>query len=319
MERRTLNGGLAVSRVCLGTMTFGGQTDRETAGRMVDFAIDKGVNFFDTANVYTSGESERMLGEILGPRRNSNVLASKVANRVGDEMPGLSRAAILAAVENSLTRLRTDYLDIYYLHQPDYSVPIDESLEAMHTLVQQGKVRFVASSNFASWQIVKMLHVAANNSFERATITQPMYNLLARRIEDEYLPMCREFGIATVVYNPLAGGLLTNKHQPASPLPGTRFDGNQMYLNRYWNEMNFAAVSRLSDIAAQCGRSTVSLALNWLLHHTPTDCIILGASKFDHLEYNLKACEDGILPRESVAACDDVWQVLRGAAPKYNR
>lgn len=319
MEQRTLDGtGLRVSRVCLGTMTFGGQTERETAGRMVDLASDRGVNFFDTANVYTGGESERILGEILGSRRQSVVLASKVFNKVGGETPGLSRAAIIAAAENTLARLRTDYLDIYYLHQPDYSVPIEESLEAMHTLVRQGKIRYVASSNFASWQIVQMLHIAGSNDFSPAAITQPMYNLLARRIEDEYLPMCKEFGIATVVYNPLAGGLLTNKHQ-ASPVPGTRFDGNQMYLRRYWNEVTLEAVRRLSEIAEQGGRSVVSLALNWLLHHTPADCIILGASALEHLEYNLTACKEGPLPSETLAACDDVWQMLRGVAPKYNR
>jgi aryl-alcohol dehydrogenase-like predicted oxidoreductase len=320
MEKRTLAGtNLEVSRVCLGTMTFGGQTDRPAAARMIDLAADRGVNFLDTANVYTGGESERILGEILGSRRHTFVLASKVRNKVGDEPPGLSRSAILAAVDKSLSRLRTDYLDIYYLHLPDRTVPIDESLEAMNILVKEGKVRNVASSNYAGWEVCQMLNIAARNGYGPARITQPMYNLIARRIEDEYLPMCQSLGVSTVVYNPLAGGLLTGKHSAAAPIPGSRFDGNKMYIDRYWNSVNFAAVARLSEIAASAARSLVSLSLNWLLRHTSADCIILGASKVEHLEANLTACEEGPLPPETLTACDDVWAMLRGAAPKYNR
>jgi aryl-alcohol dehydrogenase-like predicted oxidoreductase len=320
MEKHTLHGTeIQVSRICLGTMTFGGQTDKQAAARMLDYSFDRGLNFLDTANVYTGGESEHILGQLLEGRRQSVILASKVRNPVGDEPPGLSRQAILAAVENSLKRLRTDYLDIYYLHLPDRTVPIEESLEAMNQLVQQGKVRHVASSNYAGWEVVEMLNIAAKNGYAPARITQPMYNLIARRLEDEYLPMCQRFGVSTVVYNPLAGGLLTGKHQSSTPLPGTRFDGNKMYLDRYWNEMNFAAVSRLAEIASHAKRSVVSLALNWLLHHTTADVIILGASKQEHLQQNLEAAEEGALPAETVEACDDVWKMLRGTAPKYNR
>lgn len=320
METRTLNGGgLTVSRVCLGTMTFGGQTDETSASRMVDMAIERGVNFFDTANVYTGGESERITGRVLGSRRHSIVLASKAGMKVGDEMPGLSPKAILAAVENSLRRLGTDYLDIYYLHAPDYSVPIEETLSACHSLVQSGKVRHIASSNYASWQVAQMLSLADKSGYAPALITQPMYNVLARRIEDEYLPMCGALGVSTIVYNPLAGGLLTNKHHAAAPIPGTRFDANKAYLDRYWNDVNFAAVARLAEIAAGYGRTLPSLALNWLLHHTSADCVILGTSRIEHLESNLEACEEGPLSSDTIAAVDDVWRMLRGAAPKYNR
>jgi aryl-alcohol dehydrogenase-like predicted oxidoreductase len=300
-------------------MTFGGQTDRAAAARMLGCALDRGVNFVDTANVYMGGESERILGELMGARRSSIVLASKVAMKVGDETPGLSRAAILSAVEKSLSRLRTDYLDIYYLHAPDYGVPIEESLEAMNALVTQGKVRHIGSSNYASWQVCDMLHIANRNGFPAPRICQPMYNVIARRIEDELLPMCKALGVATVVYNPLAGGLLTNKHKTSTPIPGTRFDGNKAYQDRYWNDVNFSAVCRLAEAARSTGRSTVSVALNWLLHHSPADCIILGASKPEHLEMNLTACGEGPLPEEAVAACDDLWTLLCGAAPKYNR
>lgn len=321
MQKRILSDtGLEVSRICLGTMTFGGQTDRQAAARMLDLAFDRGVNFLDTANVYTGGESERILGELLGSRRSSVVLASKVFNKVGDEQPGLSKSAILAAAENSLRRLRTDYLDVYYLHAPDYNLPVEESLDAMDTLVRQGKVRHVASSNYAGWQVCQMLNIAKEKGQAAPRICQPMYNLLARRIEDEFLPMCREFGVATVVYNPLAGGLLTGKHAAmAAPASGTRFDGNQQYLDRYWNQRNFEAVEQIASAGSAAGRSIVSVALNWLLHHTATDCIILGASKYEHLEANLAACEEGPLPEAVVEATNEVWAMLRGAAPKYNR
>ena len=151
------------------------------------------------------------------------------------------------------------------------------------------------------------------------TVTQPMYNLLARGIEQEYLPMCKEFGVSTVVYNPLAGGMLTGKQKREAPIKGTRFDGNQMYLSRYWHEQDFDAVAELAEIARQAGRSPVSLALNWLLHHTPTDCVILGASRMDQLEENVKAMEDGPLSAGTVSACDGVWAKIKGVTPQYNR
>jgi aryl-alcohol dehydrogenase-like predicted oxidoreductase len=302
-------------------MTFGSQVDESQAIRVVDRCLDLGVNFFDTANVYNQGASEVIVGKALKGRRDKLVLASKVRGKMGDasDQNGLSRAAIERGIEDSLRRLQTSYLDLYYLHQPDYAVPIDESLEAMERLVKQGKVRYPASSNYSGWQVCQMQWIAAKNGYKPATVTQPMYNLLARGIEQEYLPMCKEFGVSTVVYNPLAGGMLTGKQKRDAPLPGTRFDGNQMYLGRYWNEQDFDAVAALLDIARTAGRSPVSLALNWLLHHTATDCVILGASKLEQLEENLKAMEDGPLSADTVSACDQVWSKIRGVSPQYNR
>ncbi len=300
-------------------MTFGGQTDEVAAARMVAVSLDAGVNFFDTANVYSGGESERITGRVLGARRKDVVLASKVGMTVGDHPAGLTRALILKAAEDTLSRLQTDYLDIYYLHLPDYGTPIEESLEAMDRLVRQGKVRHVAASNYASWQTVRMLWLAASNGLPAVRIAQQMYNLIARRLEDEYVPMARELGVSIVAYNPLAGGLLTGKQQPATPAAGTRFDGNRTYLDRYWNSRNFEAVERLRRAAESAGRSLVSLALNWLLHHTCSDSIILGASRAGQLEENLDAATQGPLDAATLAACDEVWAMLRGAAPKYNR
>jgi aryl-alcohol dehydrogenase-like predicted oxidoreductase len=302
-------------------MTFGSQVDETAAIRIVDKCLDLGVNFFDTANVYNNGASEAIVGKALKGRREKLVLASKVRGKMGDgaDQNGLSRTAIARGIEDSLRRLQTDYLDLYYLHQPDYAVPIDESLEAMDRLVKQGKVRYPASSNYSGWQVCQMQWIAGKNGYKPAAVTQPMYNLLARGIEQEYLPMCKEFGVSTVVYNPLAGGMLTGKQKRDAPLKGTRFDGNQMYLSRYWHEEDFDAVGALLEVAKKAGRSAVSLALNWLLHHTATDCVILGASKIEHLEENLKAMEEGPLGADTVSACDQVWAKIRGVAPQYNR
>ncbi len=302
-------------------MTFGGQADAAEAARIVGRSLDAGISFLDTANVYNKGESEVILGNILAGRRHEVVLASKVGIKTGDapELRGLSSKAIVRAAEDSLRRLGTDYLDVYYMHVPDYEASMEESLAVMDRLVRDGKVRWPASSNYSSWQVCRMLWLAEKNGYRPAWITQPMYNLLARGIEQEYLPMAREFGVSTIVYNPLAGGLLTGKHERQAPLAGTRFDNNQMYLDRYWHPAGFDAVDRLRDTASNAGRSLVSLALNWLLHHTPIDCLILGASRLEQLEENLRAVEEGALPAAAVTKCDAVWAELRGVTPKYNR
>src|SRR5580700_10438328 len=313
--------GLKVSRLCFGTMTFGGQADEPTSVQMVDQCLDAGINFFDTANAYTGGMSETMLGRALKGRRHSVVLASKVSNKVGDDpdQKGLSRPAIRRAIDESLKRLETDYLDLYYMHLPDYATPIEESLDAMHELVKEGKIRHVAQSNYAAWQIVEMQWICADKKYEPVVVSQPMYNLLARGIEQELLPMSKVFSIANVVYNPLAGGLLTGKHNVAEPIRGSRFDKNKMYLDRYWHADDFSAVEAVRDIAQKSGRSMVSLALCWLLHHTAIECVILGASKPEQLNENLAAAKEGPLDSETLAGLDEVWLRLRGVTPKYNR
>ncbi len=310
--------GLTVPRVCFGTMTFGSQVNQAEADRIVDYCLANGVNFLDTANVYNQGESERIVGRTIRGKRDKVVLASKVRGRMED-YEGLSRAAIVKAVEESLSRLGTDYLDLYYLHHPDPSVPLEESLEAVNDLVKAGKVRFPALSNYAAWQVTEAQWIASDKSLIPATVTQPMYNLIARGLEQEYLPMCRHFGIFTCVYNPLAGGLLTGKQTKGRPLAGTRFDANQMYMDRYWHDAQFDAVEKLSAAAKAHGRTAISLALNWVYHHTAADCIILGASSLPQLEQNLAALGEGPLPEELLKTCDSVWANLRGVTPKYNR
>lgn len=322
METRTLpHTGLTVSRACYGTMTFAKQSDQALSTRLVDRCIDAGIQFFDTANAYSFGAAETILGNALKGRRDKVVLANKVGFKAGEDPldSGLTRAAILRAIDLSLKRLQTDYLDLYYLHVPDWKTPIEESLAAMDEVVKAGKVRYLACSNYAGWQVVEMHWISQRRGYQAPHVSQPMYNLLARGIEQEYLAMCRRFEVSTIIYNPLAGGLLTGKHHIERPIPGTRFDANPLYLNRYWHPAYFEAVDDLKQIAASGGRSIVDLALNWVLHHTAADCAIIGASTEEQLEQNLAALEKGRLPGDMVTACDGVWNRLRGITPNYNR
>lgn len=320
METRSLAGtDLVVSRLCLGTMTFGDQTSEADALRMVDICLDAGVNFFDTANVYNNGVSEEITGRCLGARRKDVVLASKVRGDMGD-YEGLSPASVERALEDSLRRLGTDYLDIYYLHQPDYSVPIEETLAAIDKLRRQGKIRFLAVSNYSAWQVCEMLWLSQRNNWEPPVLSQPMYNCLARGIEQEYVAFCKKYRVGMAVYNPLAGGLLTGKQsQSSGPIQGTRFDGNKRYLDRYWHPEYFAAVESMKRVAQDAGRPMIEIALRWLLDQDTVDSVILGASKVEHLEANLAAAQSAPLSEQTRAACDEVWDALRGPTPFYNR
>jgi aryl-alcohol dehydrogenase-like predicted oxidoreductase len=323
MEYRTLqHTNLNVSRASFGTMPFGKQADQAASTRMVDQCLDAGINFFDTANMYNLGRAEEVLGQGLGARRSRVVLASKVRYRMGNapEDAGLSRAAIRKALEASLKRLGTDYLDLYYLHWPDYDTPVEETLEAMDEAVRSGKVRYPAISNYAAWQVAEIFCIAQKRGYRPPYVSQPMYNLLARGIEDEYIPFVQRFGVSLAVYNPLAGGLLTGKHsREKGPIAGTRFDSNQLYMGRYWHDDYFAAVDELQVIAADAGKTLVELALQWLLGQERVDSVILGASRPEQLAENLKACEGGHLDPATVARCGGVWKRLRGITPKYNR
>jgi aryl-alcohol dehydrogenase-like predicted oxidoreductase len=237
----------------------------------------------------------------------------------GRDQSGLSKHAIFRAIDDSLKRLQTDYVDLYYLHQPDDAVPIEETLSAMEELVKQGKVRYPGTSNYSGWQVCEMAWIAKNNGYRPAYVSQPMYNLLARGIEQEYLPMAKKYDVTVIAYNPLAGGLLTGKHSQALIRPGTRFDNNSMYQDRYWHSQNFVAIERLKRTSESVGRSLVDVSLCWLLHHTQTDCVLLGATRMDQLEQNLAACEKGPVPAEVLQVCDEVWSELRSPVPAYNR
>jgi aryl-alcohol dehydrogenase-like predicted oxidoreductase len=321
MKRPLGKTGLEVAPFALGTMTFGNQLDEPASRSVVDLCLERGITFLDTANVYNSGKSEEILGRILAGRRERVILASKVGVKFSDEPldQGLSPAAIRKHIDGSLKRLQTDYLDVYYLHQPDYTTPIDQSLAVMDELVRAGKVRFVAVSNYSSWQVCQMLWLAEKNGWQPIVAVQPMYNLLARRIEQELIPCCRDYGLAVMPYNPLAGGLLSGKHQADAPLTGTRFDRMPFYRDRYWHPENFAAVDRLKNIAEKAGRSLVELALGWVIQQPGITSAILGVSRLEHLQTALAVLEKPPLPEEILAACDEAYAPLRGIVPIYNR
>lgn len=323
MEYRTLpQTDLRVSRASFGTMPFGSQADQATSTRMVDQCLDAGINFFDTANMYNLGRAETVLGQALGARRSKVILTSKARCKMGEapDESGLSCAAVHKALDMSLRRLGTDYLDLYYLHWPDYDTPIEETLAALDELIRAGKVRYAAVSNYAAWQVCEILWLCEKKGYHAPYVSQPMYNVLARGIEDEYLPFCKRFGISVIAYNPLAGGLLTGKQsREKGPIEGTRFDKNTLYVGRYWHDDYFAAVEELRSVAREAGKTLVELALQWLLSQDRVDSVILGASRPEQLSENLKACEGGKLDAAVLGRCDRIWMRLRGVTPKYNR
>jgi aryl-alcohol dehydrogenase-like predicted oxidoreductase len=303
-------------------MTFGGQVCEADGIHMIDRCLEYGINFFDTANIYNNGLSEQILGKALSGRRHRVVLATKVRGKMGDEPDdvGLTRTAMRKAIDASLKRLGADYVDLYYLHQPDWNTRIEETLAAMDELVTEGKVRYPATSNYSAWQMVQMLWHCDNHGFLSPTVSQPMYNLLARGIEQEYLSCCSEYRVAVVAYNPLAGGLLTGKHvSRETPIAGTRFDGNEMYQRRYWHEIYFQAADEFAAIADRAGMSRIALSFRWLLTQPQVDSVIIGASNLEQFEENFKACQGPPLSEDVLRECDSIWKGLRGVTPKYNR
>jgi aryl-alcohol dehydrogenase (NADP+) len=298
------NTGLLVSKLCLGTMTFGLQCDETTSAAIMDRAADGGITFFDTADVYplggglsTVGRTEEIVGEWLRGKREKFVVATKCVGRTGPAAweQGSSRKHVLAAVEGSLRRLGTDYIDLYQLHAPDPSTPIDETLGALDDLVHAGKVRYVGCSNFLAYQVARALGRSEARGLVRFDSVQPRYNLLFRQIERELLPLCGEEGLGVIPYNPIAGGLLSGKHNAAGPpTEGTRFTlGNAAdnYQNRYWHDQEFATVEELRKIAEREGVPLVTLAVAWVLAHPAVTAPIIGASRPDQLESSLAAAE----------------------------
>jgi aryl-alcohol dehydrogenase-like predicted oxidoreductase len=317
--------GMDVSRICMGTMTFGGQADERESHRMLDLCSDHGIDFYDTANMYNAGAAEEIFGSWLAARRGRRqrlVLASKVRYQVGDDPStlGLSRRVILRELDRSLARLQTDYLDIYYLHAPDYHTALDETLHTMDTLVRSGRVRAIGMSNYGAWQMTDAIRLGERRGWAIPSIVQPMYNLISRAIEDEILPCCRHFDLSVAAYNPLAGGLLTGKHRKGSePEPRGRFGSNPFYHERYWHGPHFDAVKDLGEAASAAGRSLIGLSLSWLLDRPDVDCIILGASSLEQLQINLAALvesEDAPLDEVTIERCDEIYRELRGFPPK---
>ena len=312
---------LKVSALSLGTMMFGGQTSEADSLAIMDYASEKGVNFFDTANVYNQGESERIVGKGLKGRRDEIFLATKVNFQMGKNPfdKGLSRRNIVAAVEASLKRLDTDYIDLYYMHAPDYETEIEESLETMTNLVRQGKIRYVGVSNFAAWQIADILAVCDKRGYVAPVITQNVYNAITRGIETEPVPFLAKHKMVMASYNPIAGGVLAGKHKPGKPAENTRFANNPMYYDRYWSDENFAAVEKLMALAEKSGMRILQLAMKWCVSRSGVTSIISGVSKLSQIEQNIASLEGEPLNNDVLAACDEVWASLSGTRFSYNR
>jgi len=296
--------GLIVSRLCLGTMTFGFQTDEETSRRILDTSADAGINFLDTADVYplggglvTAGTTEEIIGRWLKGKRQNFILATKCVGKVGSAPwdQGASRKHILDAIDASLRRLGTDYVDLYQLHSDNRTTPLDETLAALDTVVQSGKARYIGVSNFLAYRLSRALGRADVRNFTRFVSVQPRYNLLYREIERELLPLAEEEGLGVIPYNPLAGGLLTGKHNLAQgPTSGSRFTlgtAAENYQKRYWHEREFNTVQELQKIADFAGYSLTSLAIAWVLSNPVITAPIIGASRPEQLVDTLKALD----------------------------
>ena len=321
-HRRLGRTGLKVSEVCLGTMTFAGQSDESTSRLVLDTAIDRGVTFIDTADVYpippdpdTAGRSEEVIGRWLnqpGRSRDAFVLATKCRMRVGLGVndQGLSRRHILAACEASLRRLKTDFIDLYQSHMPDPETPIDETLRAFDDLVRSGKVRYIGCSNYAAWRLALALGTSEKAGIARYDCVQPRYNLLYREIENELLPLCIDQGVGVIVYNPLAGGMLTGKYQPGeTPREGTRFTlgaSGELYRERYWHEAQMRAVSTLKAHLSDRNLDLATVSVAWALAQPGVTSAIVGASRAGQLDATLAAAGLTLDP-EILAACDAVW------------
>jgi len=312
--------GLKVTEVCLGTMTFGYQCDEKTSVEIMDAAAESGINFIDTADVYpvpvsleTAGRTEEIVGRWLRGKRDDFVLATKCRMQMGPRPNevGLSRKHVLAAIDASLQRLGTDYVDLYQVHAPDPETPIDETLGALDSIVQSGKARYIGCSNFLAWQLANALWTSDRLRLARFDSVQPRYNLLFREIERELFPLCEDRGVGVIVYNPLAGGLLTGKHRrEAPPEKNTRFAvAGKLYLDRYWNEACFNAVERLREFFAARGKSLTHAALAWVLNQAPVTSAIVGATSAGQLRDTLGGVELS-LDTEELEQCDGVWYEL---------
>jgi len=296
--------GLQVSRICLGTMTFGLQCDEATSRAILDRAAEGGVTFIDTADVYPLGgtledvgRTEEIIGRWMEGRREQFVLATKCHFPMGDRpwQRGNSRRHIFDAVDASLRRLRTDFIDLYQLHGPDADTPIDESLDALDSLVRAGKVRYIGWSNVLAWQLAHALGRSEVLRLARFDCVQPRYNLLFREFERELFPLCAQEGVGVIPFNPIAGGMLSGKHRRgAEPAEGTRFtlqNVTGLYRGRYWKDEAFDAVEALQQVADDAGMALPTLAVAWVLDNPVITSPIVGASRPEQLDATLAAAE----------------------------
>ncbi|RAW12758.1 aldo/keto reductase [Paenibacillus taichungensis] len=323
MENRSLGTtGLKVTNLCLGTMTFGNQADQNTSFHILDQAFDAGVNFIDTADVYPigrasyaiAGATESIIGEWMKGKRDKVILATKCFGAMGPgpNDKGLSRKHIITAFDESLRRLKTDYIDLYQAHQFDPSTPLDETLRAFDQLVEQGKVRYVGVSNWRSWQVAKANGIAERKNYTRIASVQPRYNLLFRMIEEDLIPMVLDEGVGVISYNPLAAGLLTGRYSNSANIEeGTRFglgnNAGNLYQERYWQKANFDAVQRYVSWCHEHNLNPTTTAVRWVIQQPGITSAIIGASRPEQLEASLRAADVSELTQQELEWLDELW------------
>ena len=325
MEYRNLPGtGLHVSRICLGTMTFGDQLAAADAAEAVEYAYGRGINFFDTADIYfrgSPGTSETILGKAVHPFRDRVILATKCGGPMTADRndQGLSRRHVIHAVEESLKRLDTDYIDILYYHFPDPATSVEDMLLTANMLIQSGKIRYYGISNFSAWQTLELYLQAKEMQLVPPAVSESVYNLLTRGLEEEMLPMLRKYPVGLVAFNPLAGGLLTGKHRKNAPSPDSRFSREKGYVSRYFSDSNLDAVERLNEIAAATGYNMIEMSLKWLLASETLTSVIVGFSRMEQLRQNLDLVERESAQPLPVEQIDAVWESLLGKRFSYHQ
>lgn len=290
--------GMMVSPLCFGTMSFGGIADKATSKKMFDQCRDVGLNFFDCADVYEKGKSEEILGEFIQDCRDDVVITSKVYFRTGEDINamGASRYHIVRAIEGSLKRLKTDRIDLYFIHRFDDKTPIEETLRALDDLVRQGKVLYLGASNFAAWQIAKANGICAREGWTRFECIQPMYNLVKRQAEVEILPMAQSENIGVIPYSPLGGGLLSGKYGADTRPTQGRLLGNKMYQIRYGDQDMYTVAESFTGLARELGVHPASLAVAWVGAHPGITAPIIGARNPQQLKASLDALKIDMTP-----------------------
>lgn len=299
MEYRLLGRtGVKVSQLCFGTMSFGDTADEAESARMFNRCRDIGINFFDCANTYAGGRSEEILGRLMADSRDELVITSKVVSPIDDGINnrGASRRHIQMQVENSLRRLNTDRIDIYFLHHFDNETPVEEMLRALDDLVSQGKILYPAVSNWAAWQIAKALGVSASKELARIECIQPMYNLVKRQAEVEILPLAESEQVSVIPYSPLGGGLLTGKYTATQKPDQGRLVENQMYAARYGEDLYYEVATNFNSYAQEKGYHPATLAVAWVMTHPAITAPIIGARNLSQLESSLAALDVDMTP-----------------------
>ena len=292
--------GLQVSRLCFGTMSFGGDADKETSAQMFHRCREVGINFFDCANIYSRGAAEEILGQLIQPCRDELIITSKVGGAMDDNDPGKGLAGpnIIAQVENSLRRLQIDHLDIYFCHIFDPQAPMDQTLRALDQLVQQGKIRHVGISNWAAWQIAKAQGICQKEALAPIAVIQPMYNLVKRTAEIEILPMAQSEKLGVIPYGPVAGGLLSGKYSAALKPTEARLFSNKLYSLRYRDKAYHEITARFCDYARKIAVHPVTLAVAWAAAHPAVTAPIIGARNLEQLEASLAAADYQMSPHQ---------------------